>query len=198
MVALWYLLILAPFIAVPILWWAYRRRQAERERLASERWQQIVSKPAAADDNAVAASAQAPVAQSPQLQYRRRERLLDPSRTLMYYLLRSGLPDCEVLVQVSLDRLLAPAAEMSERTREKYLQGLAQHSIDFVVCDKAMQPLAAVELLEQEAPAALTSATDFSTQCLAHSGIRHVRIARTALPKRHEVRALVLGESASG
>jgi hypothetical protein len=80
MVALWYLLILAPFIAVPILWWAYRRRQAERERLASERWQQIVSKPAAADDDAVAASAQAPVAEAPQLQYRRRERVLDPSR----------------------------------------------------------------------------------------------------------------------
>jgi len=192
MVALWYLLILAPFIALPILWWNYRRKQAARERLAGERWQQIISKPAAGDENAVAA-ASAPMAPTPQLQYRRRERLLDPSRTLMYYLLRSGLPECEVLVQVSLDRLLAPAAEMSDRTREKYLQGLAQHSVDFVVCDKAMQPLAAVELLEQEAPAALTTETDFSTQCLAHSGIRHVRIARTALPKRQEVRAVVLG-----
>lgn len=192
MVALWYLLILAPFIAVPILWWNYRRKQAARERLAGERWQQIISKPAAGGEDA-AALAQAPVAQAPQLQYRRRERLLDPPRTLMYYLLRSGLPDCEVLVQVSLDRLLAPAAEMSDRTREKYLQGLAQHSVDFVVCDKSMQPLAVVELLEQEAPAALTTATDFSTQCLAHSGIRHVRIARTALPKRQEVRAVVLG-----
>ena len=193
MVAFWYLLILAPFIAVPILWWSYRRKQEARERLASERWQQIISKPAAGDANAVAASAQTPLAPAPQLQYRRRERVLDPSRTLMYYLLRSGLPDCEILVQVGLDRLLAPAAEMSDRTREKYLQGLAQHSVDFVVCDKAMQPLAVVELLEEEAPAALTSATDFSTQCLAHSGIRHVRIARTALPKRQEVRAVVLG-----
>lgn len=194
MVAFWYLLILAPFIAVPVLWWSYRRKQEARERLAGERWQQIISKPAAGDEGTVAAAAgQIPAAVAPQLQYRRRERVLDPSRTLMYYLLRSGLPDCEVLVQVGLDRLLAPAAEMSERTREKYLQGLAQHSIDFVVCDKAMQPLAAVELLEQEAPAALTSAADFSAQCLAHSGIRHVRIARTALPKRHEVRAVVLG-----
>lgn len=201
MVALWYLLVLAPFIAIPILWWHYRRKQAARERMASERWQKIVSNSAGVEQ-AVAGTA-APIQASPsgqtlQAPYQRRDRLLDPAHTLMYYLLRTALAEHEVLTQVSLDRLLMVPAHTPGLEQERRMRGLAQHAVAFVVCDKTMQPLAAVDLLEAEAPAALTAAPDFRSQCFAHSGIRYVRIARTALPKRHEVRALVLGEAAAG
>jgi len=72
-------------------------------------------------------------------------------------------------------------------------RGLSQHAVDFVLCDKAMQPRIAIDLLAGEAPAALTAAPDFKTQCFAHSGIRYVRISRVALPKRQDVRNAVLG-----
>ena len=54
---------------------------------------------------------------------------------------------------------------------------------------------AMIDLLAGEAPAGLTAAPDFKTQCLAHGGIRYVRISRTALPKRQDVRSVVLGSA---
>jgi hypothetical protein len=59
-----------------------------------------------------------------------------------------------------------------------------------------MRPMVAVDILDVEAPAALTAAPDFKTQCLAHTGIRYVRIPRNALPKRQDMRAVVLGAAA--
>lgn len=201
MLAIWYLLMLAPLIAIAIFWWRYRRKQAARERLANERWQQIVSKAAAPGNVASAAVAEsaASVAAHPSKPaqalapqpYRRRERLLDPAETLFYFLLRTNIPEYEVLCGVSLQRLLT-IATASEAEQERLLRGLSQHAVDFVLCDKAMQPRVAIDLLAGEAPAALTAAPDFKTQCLAHAGIRYVRIARTALPKRQDVRNVVL------
>lgn len=198
MLAIWYLLMLAPLIAIAIFWWSYRRKQAARERLANERWQQIVSKVAAPGNVASAAVAEsaASVAANPvqplvPQPYRRRERLLDPAETLFYFLLRTNVPEYEVLCGVSLQRLLT-IATASESEQERLLRGLSQHAVDFVLCDKSMQPRVAIDLLAGEAPAALTAAPDFKTQCLAHAGIRYVRIARTALPKRQDVRNVVL------
>jgi hypothetical protein len=202
-VAFWYLLILAPFIAIPVLWWSYRRKQEARERAAGERWQAMLSKPArrdmdpAADTTATAVASVAPLASStasPSLPYRSQARVLDQAETLAYYLLRTSLPEYEVLTRVGLDRLLAPTAEAD---RERLRRGLSQHSVDYVLCDKTMRPLVAIDLLEAEAPAALTAAPDFKAQCLAHTGIRYIRIPRNAFPKRQDVRSVVLGAAAS-
>ena len=46
MTVIWYLLVLAPFIVIPFLWWNYRRKQKARERAADERWKEMLSKPA--------------------------------------------------------------------------------------------------------------------------------------------------------
>lgn len=202
MVVFWYLLILAPFIAIPVLWWNYRRKQEARERAAGERWQEMLSKPAREDmdppanTTTTAVASVAPPASAaavPSLPYRARVRVLDQAETLAYYLLRTSLPEYEVLTHVGLDRLLAPTAEAD---RERVRRGLSQHTVDFVLCDKTMRPLVAVDLLETEAPAALTAAPDFKTQCLAHTGIRYIRIPRNAFPKRQDVRSVVLGASA--
>ena len=202
MVVFWYLLILAPFIAIPVLWWNYRRKQEARERAAGERWQEMLSNPARRDmappaditTTAVASVATAASAAAvPSLPYRPQTRVLDQAETLAYYLLRTSLPEYEVLTRVGLDRLLAP---MAEADRELLRRGLSQHSVDFVLCDKTMRPLVAIDLLEAEAPAALTAAPDFKAQCLAHTGIRFIRISRNAFPKRQDVRSVVLGDAA--
>lgn len=202
MVAFWYALVLAPFVAIPLFWWSYQRKQAARERLANERWQSVVQ--GAGKDSGAAIPQPAvhvadpvprgilPAPTAGSSAFQRRERVLDPAETLAYYLLRSGLPDCEVLARVRLDQLVmvadGPATVPGGR-----LQGLTQHTVDFVICNKAMQPLAAVDVLDAESGAALTAAPDFKTQCLAQAGVRYVRVLRAALPKRQEVRAVVLG-----
>ncbi len=202
MVVLWYLLVLAPIAALAWFWWSYRRKQAERERESGERWSRMLSgtdaaapseqQPATAITSSTAASA---VAKSPvaALQYRGRDRLLDPAETLLFFLLRTELPECEVLVRVGLDRLLLLPEGIPATERERRLAALARHVADFVVCDKSMRPLAAIDLLAAEAPPVLTAAPDFRVQCLAQSGIRHLQFARTALPKRQDLRAQVLG-----
>lgn len=191
MVALWYLLILAPVIAVAFFWWRYRSRQAAREREAGERWQQLLAQSA---EPAPAAAPPSTAAVAPaQLQYRGRDRLLDPAQTLLFFLLRTELPECEILVRVSLDRLLLLPDGIGDAERERRMGALARHVVDFVVCDKSMRPIAAIDLLAAEAPAVLTSAPDFRMQCLAQSGIRHLQVTRAALPKRQDVRAVVLG-----
>lgn len=76
--------------------------------------------------------------------------------------------------------------------REQRLRSLVRHTADFVICNKALQPLAVIDLPEQEA-VALTPEQDFKTRSLAEAGIRYLRWSRQALPKRDAVRALVLG-----
>ncbi len=189
MEAIWYLLVLAPFITVPILWWNYRRKVAEREDLSGSRWDKLV---VTARDGEAASAGNAAASVTP-ARYPMRSRMLDPAQTVLYYLLKNGLPDHEIMPQVGLASLLDVAADIAGSEREQRLRGLAQHRIDFVVCNKAMQPVAAVDLLEQEAQATLTTAPDFRTQCFAHSGIRYLRLVRSAMPGRKDIRALVLG-----
>ncbi len=183
MVAFWYLLILAPFIAIPILWWNYRRKVALREELSGARWEQLVGTAKVAEPQVP------PLVPAPAC--RRRERLLDAGQTLVYLLLKQGMPDHEILANVALADLLdLPAGAAGPEHQQRLL---ARHRVDFVVCGKSMQPLVAVDLLAAEAPAALTTAPDFKSQCLHQAGIRHVRLHRNALPARQEIRARVLG-----
>lgn len=197
MVAFWYLLVLAPFIVIPIVWWNYRRKLAEREQIAGARWGSLVREVEApqGDRGLDGPASVAAVATSPAIaaQYAPRERVLDPAQTVLYYLLKSGLADHEIMPMVALGCLLSVPAEPAGSEREQRLRALARETVDFLVCNKSMKPVAVVDLLAQEAPAALTTAPDFRTRCLAHSGIRHLRLVRGALPKREEVRGLVLG-----
>jgi hypothetical protein len=197
MVTLWYLLVLAPVIAIPLFWWNYQRKQAAREREANERWQSVVQDVKRNEAGAAVprhpARPAAPAFQPEK--YTRRDRMLGPPETLAYFLLRSGLPEFEVLVRVSLDQIVT-APGLSGAGMNGRGSVLAQHSVDFLVCNRSMQPLAAVDVLDNEAGAALTAAPDFKMHCLSQAGVRYVRILRTALPKRQDVRAVVLGPAA--
>ncbi len=188
MVAIWYLLMLAPFIAIPVLWWNYRRRIAARDSFADLRLQKLVSHPA--EEPAVplgippAAAAASPAA------YVRRARTLDPAQTVLYYLLKNSLPDHEVMPLVALSAVLEIPPAVSGSEREQRQRGLALHGVDFVVCNKALQPVAVIDLpLQDAAP----SPQDFKTRSLAGAGLRYLRLSRKALPKREALRALVLG-----
>lgn len=189
MVAIWYLLVLAPLIAIPVLWWNYRRKLAQKEESSGARWEQLVSAARTGGNG----TGDSPIRPAPAPRYLRRERLLDPAQTLAFLLLKQGLPDHEILPGVALSELLELPPDAGEAGREQRRRQLAQQRVDFVVCSKSMQPLVAVDLIEHEAPAALTAAPDFKSQCLHQAGIRHVRLLRSALPSRRDIRAHVLG-----
>lgn len=204
MIAIWYLLMLAPVIAIPVIWWNYRRKHAQREGASSLRWGELVDAAKKSDPvNPPASGATfmpvveagrglAPAATSLP-PYIRRERTLDAAETVVYYLLKNALADHEVMPHVTLASVLAVPESIAGQAREQRTRGLAQQAVDFLVCNKAMQPVAAIDLLAQAAPSALTAAPDFKTQCFAQTEIRYLRWARTAIPKRETVRALVLG-----
>lgn len=192
MEAILYLLLLAPFVAIPILWRHHGRKMAERDSFSGARWQEIVGSTATTANSAavpVAATAATPLVLRPG--FARRERLLDPVQTLVYYLLKMSLPDHEVMPQVGLASVLELRAEIPGSEREQRLRSLAQHTVDFVVCNKALQPVAVIDLTTQEA--VVPAPQDFKTRSLAEANIRYLRLSRKALPKREAVRVLVLG-----
>ncbi len=190
MEAILYLLLLAPFVAIPILWWHHRGRMAARDHVSDARWQEIVVSTTV--DSAVVPGAPAVVTPLlPRPGFARRERLLNPAQTVVYYLLKNSLPDHEVMPQVGLASVLELRAEIPGSEREQRLRSLAQHAVDFVVCNKALQPVAVIDLPLQEEAA--SAPQDFKTRSLAEANIRYLRWSRKALPKRDAVRGLVLG-----
>jgi hypothetical protein len=184
MEALLYMLLLAPLVAIPILWWNYRRKNAERESYSDDRWRKLVT--TATVDPALVPAAAVAVRTA----YATRARVLDPEQTVLYYLLKNSLPDHEVMPLVGLAGVIEVRAELTGAEREQRLRALAQHTVDFLVCNKALQPVVVIDLPMLDAA---SPAQDFRSRSLAEAGIRYLQLSRKALPKREAVRALVLG-----
>jgi hypothetical protein len=179
-----WILMLAPIVAIIVIYRFYQKKTAEREAASSKRFDEIFGGAAKSSTLAPASSASgaaqitpAPIPVVPQSAWIAKEKFLEPQAKLLYYLLKSGLPDHEVFAQVSLDAVIVAALPL-----RKPIAGV----IDFVVCDKQMKPVAAVGIVN-------TSGVDGIGDLVKASGVRWVRIAPDALPARGDVRALVLG-----
>jgi len=199
----WYLFLL---LAAGIIFfgvWSSRKQIAAREAASKARFERVLratAQPAASAESAPTAAAAFPSARSVSLAAPvpakapaaapARERFLGQAETLLYYLLKTGLPGYEVFANVSLASVIGVAGSGHER--EQQLRRLAQYRLDFVVCDKAMRIIAAVDV--DSAPAAMGAGEQqFKADCLKGAGVRLVRIKREALPKRDQIPALVLG-----
>ena len=195
--AFWYLLLLVvPIGGIYYLVWDHKRKVAEREAESAARLQAILSatkelplpgeaQPAASFNSAL----QVPSTPPP---YLVRERLLSPPHTLVYLLLRTGLPEYAVFAHVLLDAVLEAGAGASAYVRNEQMRRLVSHTVDFVVTDKSMRPVAVVELMgerQDEGPAA-------HRLWLASAGLRYIALEAGALPRKEALRALVLGEPA--
>jgi len=199
MAAIWYLLVLAPFIVIPVVWWSYRRKFVAREQIADARWQKLVNAaradPAPAEQTTAvvtAVAAAAPASAAAPAGYTRKARALDPAQTVLYHLLKTSLPDHEVMAQVALPAVLEVPADAVGSAREQRLRNLTRQTVDFVICNKALLPVVAIDLPLQD-QSMQTPEQDFKTWALAQAGIRYLRLSRKALPKRDAVRILVLG-----
>jgi hypothetical protein len=116
-----------------------------------------------------------------------RERLLGQAETLLFYVLKTGLPEHEIFAGVSLSAVVDVAPGVQGAGRETQLRRLAPHRIDFLVCDKGARIVAAVEF------AAATPEAQFKMHCLTVAGIRCVRVDPKAIPRYQDVHALIFG-----
>lgn len=192
----WYLL----FLLVPLgigayLVWDHRRKAVERASASAQRLNAIlgatthVPEPLSTPPGAPAATASAPAA--PALAYAARERLLSPPQTLVYYLLRTGLPEHLVFAHVTLRAVLEAAAGLNAYARNEQMRRLSWHTLDFVVCDRNLRPIAVIEVTprgEQHDSSAMRKSW------LESAGIRYLELEQSALPRKEAMRALVLGE----
>jgi hypothetical protein len=118
----------------------------------------------------------------------RRDRFLSKSEAVVYYLLKTALRrDHEIYVHVPLSAVVTVGESVPAYDREQRMRRLSQHELAFVVCDKALHVIAALELNEY-----LTEVdADFKAECLKSAGIRLIQLDAAALPPRDAIRTLV-------
>lgn len=196
-----YLFLLAAGAGIVYAVWSFRRKLAAREAASKARFEQMLDPrrlqaasssevPPAAPSGAGPAAAAAAKAQPATVVPGVRERFLGPPATLAYYLLKTGLPDCEIFANVPLSAVVGVPGSGHER--EQLLRRLSQYQLEFVVCDKSMRIVAAVEM-ETAAGADAAGARQFKADCLRQAGVRLVRFDPAALPRRDQVRGLFGG-----
>lgn len=198
MVATYLLLLSIPVAGVAYLLWDHKRKAAARDAASAGRLQEILGTVergrAEHDPVSMPSPPLPPVEATPTAIYTRRDRVLDRSHTLVYYLLRTALPDYLIFVHVPLASILEPAPDLTTAARQESLRTLAARTIDFLVSDRNMQPVAVVELVS---PAELNAtAAKMQESWFVAAAVRHIALDASALPRKDSIRAIVLGSDA--
>jgi hypothetical protein len=184
--------------AIAYFIWNFRKKSAEREAATKKRFEEMfLARPASAPAHD-APQAPAPVAVPVSVAVPEIKppasvvaapvsgRFLGQRETLLYRLLKVGIPDHEIFANVAL-------ASVAGGRNEQETRRLAQYCLDFVVCDKNMRVVAAVEF-EPAGGAQAISDQHFKVECLKAAGINLVRVNPAALPRRDAIRGLVCGQ----
>jgi hypothetical protein len=208
------LLVVMPIVVVAYIVWDHRRKMAEREAASAGRLQELlgvaalpqlaereglrapVSAAPAAPATAVPSAASLPqsaaVPAAPL--YAARERVLSSPQTLLYYLLRTGLPDHVILARVTLASLLEAGPGLEGVAREEQIRRLSALTVDFVVADKGMRPVTVIDLAAHGIGGAAQADRAATRSRLAAAGVRYLELEPTALPRKDAIRAVVLDE----
>ena len=209
------LLLLVPLVVIGVLVWSYRRKVAAREAASAERMRALLgnsrvdtktppagSAPVTATAKPSAATAK-PFADMPRLPaanpatvvplkpasvtgFSVRAQYVRAEYVPVYRLLQSVLPQHEVFPQVMLAAFIQPSPGLTGFALEAQERRLAGIEVDFLVCDSALKPVAAVHCGTPEA-------VPFAAACVAAAGMRWVAIVPDTLPAPGDLRARVLG-----
>ncbi len=190
---MWYMIALVWIVIMVAIVSTYTRKQRRRK---TERAQHLEKMLGELKANAKLAGPalempENPAAAVPRLS--RKPRLLPQSTALLYYIFRTGLPGHEIFAGVALDDMLDVAANASPGQRELVLHRLSQQRLDLVVCTKQLEIVAAVVVSNAATAPAAADSEQFVGECLQSAGIRVVKINTAALPRHHQVHALVYG-----
>ena len=199
-----WLLILTPVVAIAVLVWNYRRQAAAREVASAERMKAFLGKAAtdAKADPAGSPLSAAPMPDTPAVRgvraqpqavsgFASRAQLLNAEQLAIYRLLKSALPEYEVFPQMSLSSFIQPAENLTGFAREAQMRRLADTTVDFLVCDRSMKPVATAQCGARTGKAAENAA--FAAACVASTGVRWVEFSPGALPSFEGLRTWVLG-----
>jgi len=187
------LLTLLPVAAVIYLVWFYRKKHAERTAASNKRFAEMfgpgparASVPGAAASQPVTTSTTAPVAAL----CLPKEALLAGRHAMLFHALVAALPEYRVFPAVSLASVVDLPPSVQGREREQRLRGLAQATLDLLVCDEHTRPVIAIDLQE-------TGADDpFKSEYLKAARLRYLRLSPTAVPESAALRSLVLTDAA--
>jgi hypothetical protein len=216
------LLVLIPVAAIWYIVWDHKRKTAERDAVSADRLRELMGAAALrqrAEDAASSAAATpaaprvepaapaatraepvAPVAQRPEPAeavplYAPRDRVLTAPQTLLYYLLRTGLPDHIIFARVTLASVLEAGPGLAGFAREEQIRRLAALTVDFVVSDKNMKPVAVIEIATRDATSAMQADRASARTRVTAAGVRYLELDATQLPRKDAVRAIVLGDT---
>jgi len=189
---IYYLVALVPFALLGYVLWAYHRKAAEKEAASQERLALLMveSQRGAsleeAEPGAAPPAKVEPIRQAPA--WAPRERFLSQAEAVVYYLLKSALRrDHEIYVHVALAAVVTVGGTIPGFEREQRLRRLAQQELDFVICDKNLRVVAAVELKGVDTAAEM----ELKAECLKSADIRLIQLDPAALPRRDAIRDLV-------
>ena len=189
--------VLVLIVVIAVLVWNYRRQTAAREAASAERMKAFLEQARAAPGRAADAPVAAvePVTRSvrqPDIEgFTARTPLLNTEHLAFFHLLKSALPEHEIFARVSLAAFVRPAENLTGFAREAQERRLADATTDFLVCDQAAQPVAAVQNGVRSGKAAQTAA--FAAACVVSTGVRWVEISPQVAVQREEIRRQVLG-----
>jgi hypothetical protein len=115
------------------------------------------------------------------------KKVLTVPEQVLYYRLVTALPECMVLAQVQLSRIL----EVNKGVpRTRWLNRINQKSADFVVCLKDSTVVAVIELDDSTHARRSRRKADLDKdKALTSAGISIVRWTTKALPEESEIRA---------
>ena len=192
---MWYVIGLVWLAAMAGIVFAYnrkhRRRSAERAAQMANMLADFKANPQSVLDTA--GKSAAAVAAPPVPQFSKKQRLLPQPTALLYYVFRAGLPDHEIFAGLAISDVLDAVPATSGAHSAQQLAGkLAQQRLDLVVCTKQLEIVAAV-VASSSAMVRQSDDIQFSTQCLQAAGIRVVTVDPAALPRHHQVHALIYG-----
>jgi hypothetical protein len=187
---LYWLIGLVPATAIAYIFWAHRKQAANHANAREERLALMLG--ASRQRNAPAAAAPAaphaaPGEQGP-LPYRSKSRILTQPHALLYYLLKTALPEHEIFAYFNLGGVIEVAPQATGAERDERRRAISQLTVDCAVCNKAMGLVVAIDLV----PSGTVDST-FKSRCLAAAGLRYLQLDPARLPRRDSVRELVLG-----
>lgn len=124
--------------------------------------------------------------------YEAKERLLSKPENLFRNILKTGLPGHEIFANV---RLADIVKVQHKHRRNKWLfWNIAQYHIDFLVCDKETNIIAAIELDDPSHDTDDGERRDAKKdECLNAVGIKLIRIRIENMPKHTEIKNMVYG-----
>ena len=181
-----WLFILIPIVVIVSLVVYHQRKVKAREAASQERFKELLTSVRQGKDAASLAAAPAKTADAvttKAAEFLARPLLLPPRLSVVYYMLKSALPQYEILAQVSLGALLEVAPGSTGFEREARETRLAAR-VDFVVCDAGLKVVAVVNASGNK-PALRA--------CCEGAGVRWVEVNVEAPPTQDLVREWVIG-----